>query len=657
MKKTVCCRKQFYGRAFQSAEHPQIVLAGQPNCGKSTIFNEVVGYRSIASNFPGATVTYTRGHVRIFHQTFDIIDLPGTYSLTSMDPASVETQRYLLSQHVDVIVNVVDSSILSRSLELTLQLMDLEIPMVLCLNMMDEAERKGIHINTDTLSGRMGMPVIATVASKGRGVQHLFAETLRASAAKKTAHHILYSRHVESVMDDMNRHVREAFKGTSGYPQRLIATKLLEEDQYFIRMAREHKPDILKKAEQCRKQLVSAHGRPADQVIGAERHALSMSIFESVALVEKPVISWKERADNLLMHNVWGYVILFAVMLSFFLVVFQFGALLEEPLVTFFNQWAASIQISPPLLSFMAKGMFQGIGGGIAIVLPYLLPFLLGLAFLEDIGYLPRVAFLLDGVMHRLGLHGTSVIPAVLGYGCNVPAVMATRILETPRDRFIAALIASMVPCSARMTIIFGLVGYALGGIYAFGIYVLNLLVIIATGTVFSRLLKEDTPGMILEIPNYHTPRFKVLLSKTWLRMKDFIIIAWPLLIAGSAVLSLSEFFQWTPFINRWLTPITRILGLPPEVGVTLIFGVLRKELSLLMLFQALGTSDVTAVMTQAQIMTFTIFVVFYIPCVATIGVLIKQVRLKATLLIVLITVFWALMLGIFTRGIAALIH
>jgi ferrous iron transport protein B len=259
--------------------------------------------------------------------------------------------------------------------------------------------------------------------------------------------------------------------------------------------------------------------------------------------------------------------------------------------------------------------------------------------------------------MHKIGLHGKAVIPAVLGYGCNVPAVMRTRILESPRDRLIASVISSMVPCAARMTIIFGLVGYYLGSTAAFGVYLLNLVVIALTGGLLSKLLPEVTPGLILEMPVYQVPKLKVALRKTWYRLKDFVYIAWPLLIAGSALLALLEHLKWTATINRLLSPLTTILDLPAEVGMTLIFGILKKELSMLMLFQALGTNDIATVMSQTQILVFTIFVVFYIPCVATVGALAKEVRWKATMLITLFTIVLALGMGLLTRFAAMLIN
>jgi ferrous iron transport protein B len=645
--------------ALDDFEHVQIVLVGQPNCGKSTLFNEVAGYRSVASNFPGATVTYTRSHVRIQDHTYDIVDLPGAYSLTSLDEAENETKRYLLTQRVDVIVNVVDASILGRSLELTLQLMELEIPMVLCLNMMDEAERKGIEIDKSRLSEKLGIPVVATVASKGKGVKELFIEALQKARTGEKARHIRGSRDVELVISRLKRLLKSAVGDEIPFSKHLLATKLLENDRYFENMVLDKHPELMGQISACRRELAQSHGKPSDEVIGSERHALSMSLFEYVSVVREPRLNWKDRIDDVLMHNLWGYVFLILVLVLFFNIIFRVGSLIETPLLAFFERTGASIRaktVPGSLLSVIVNGAFQGIGGGIAIVLPYLFPFLLGLSLLEDVGYLPRVAFLMDVFMHRLGLHGKAVIPAILGYGCNVPAVMATRILDSRRDRLIASLVASMVPCAARMTVIFGLVGFYLGGNAALCIYSLNLVVVALSGAVMSRLLPEVTPGMVLEIPAYQVPRLKISLLKTWLRLKDFIVIAWPLLIAGSVVLALTEYFQMTDAINRLLSPVTSLLGLPAKVGMTLIFGVLRKELSMLMLFQALGTNDVLTAMTQAQILVFTVFVVFYIPCVATMGVLYKQIRGKAMLAVVGFTFVLALIMGILTRGFAALI-
>jgi ferrous iron transport protein B len=658
MKKADTNKNNFQGQKKQKKQI-RIVLVGQPNCGKSTIFNEVAGYQSMTSNFPGVTVSYTKSYVKILGSSCELIDLPGIYSLTSPNQSIIETQHYLLSEEVDVIINVVDASILSRSLELTLQLMDLEIPMILCLNMIDEAERKGVEIDTTKLKETLDIPIVQTVASKGKGVVELFFEALSVSENKKIGRHIRVSRDVELIIAQLTRKLKNTVKNRIPFSKHLLATKLLENDHYFENSFLKSHPELMNTVIRFRKSLAQTHGRPSDEVISSERHSLSMSIFENVSILRKPQKYWKDLVDNILMHNFWGYFFLVFILFFFFYLVFRMGGYIETPLLGFFEGINKSLlnQFSPnSLLTIVLKGVIEGIGGGIAIVLPYLLPFLLGLSLLEDVGYLPRIAFLMDTFMHRVGLHGTAIIPTVLGYGCNVAAVMATRILDSPRDRFIASLLSTMVPCAARMTIIFGLVGYYLGGTAAFTIYILNLVIISISGGLISRLLPEATPGMMMEIPAYQIPRIKIVLKKTWLRMKEFIIIAWPLLIVGSAILSLTEYFNLNELFNRIVSPVTQLLGLPIQVGTTLIFGILRKELSMLMLFQALGTNNILTVMSRAQILVFTIFVVFYVPCLATAGVLAKQVRTRGMIIIFGYTFIVALILGIITRGIAALI-
>jgi ferrous iron transport protein B len=315
---------------------------------------------------------------------------------------------------------------------------------------------------------------------------------------------------------------------------------------------------------------------------------------------------------------------------------------MEAPLVAMFDGAIAALGARLPpetLLGTLAQGLVTGVAGGVAIVLPYLLPFLVGLALLEDTGYLPRMAYILDGFMHRLGLHGKSVLPLILGYGCSVPAIMSTRILESKNDRRITATLAAFIPCSARTVVIFGLVAAYLGPLWALGVYILNLLFVVVLGNVLARRVKGRSPGLILEIPDLSLPSPGTLAAKTWLTLKEFITIAWPLLIASSVVLGLLELIHADGFLNAVFSPLTvGILGLPAVVGMTLVFGIMRKELTLVMLVQALGTSDPSTVMTTGQLLTFTLFVVFYVPCIATIAVMAKELGWKDTGWIVALT-------------------
>jgi len=253
-------------------------------------------------------------------------------------------------------------------------------------------------------------------------------------------------------------------------------------------------------------------------------------------------------------------------------------------------------------------------------------------------------------LMHRLGLHGKAIVPFILGYGCNVPAVMSTRILEEKQDRFLASALAVLVPCAARLAVIFGLVAFYLGPVWALAIYLFNILVIALLGRLLTNLLPEKTPGLILEMPVYRIPTIKTVFSKAWFRVREFLVEAWPLLIAGSVALGIFTFFNINPILNWIVRPVTWLIGLPSETGVPLIFGVLRKELSLIMLWQALGGLDFAAVLSPLQMMTFTVFVVFYIPCLPTLTSLRRELGTRQMLLIVLLTILVALAAGLFVR-------
>jgi len=632
----------------------RIALAGQPNCGKSTIFNSIAGYKAITSNFPGTTVKYTGTRTHVFGYTCDCIDLPGTYSLTAGDLAELEARRHLLSGEVDVILNVVDASLLIRSLELTLQLLELEVPMVLCLNMMDEAQRKGIQIDVQKLSNLLGIPAVPAIATTGKGLRELFTEVLNVYGEKRKGKTLKFSKDIEAIIDDLTPLLHSEPSGGENIPSRFHAIKLLENDEFFVKEIKSI--DFLNRTKSFQEKLEQIHGFPSDEVISSERHALSMNLFERAStVIHPPKKDIRIAIDRWVMHKFLGYLILAAVFYGFFNLIFRVGGYIEEPLMEFFNYWTAQfgrVFGEGSLPFFLSRGVLQGIAGGIAIVLPYLVPFLVGLSVLEDIGYLPRVAFLMDVFMHRIGLHGKSIIPFILGYGCSVPAVMATRILEFPQHRFIVSILTTMIPCAARITIIFALVAFLIGPNAALAIFALNILVVGISGKILTLLFPypEANLGLILEIPAYQLPPLKNTLKKSWYRIREFIVIAWPILIVGSALLGLMEYGGLEKPINWILSPLTNPLGLPDSVGTTLIFGLMRKELSMIMLTQALGTTEVLTAMTKTQILVFTVFVIFYVPCLATVAALWKEIGKKGAVLAVLFTLSVAILLGLATR-------
>lgn len=630
----------------------KIALLGQPNSGKSTIFNSVAGYKSVTSNFPGKTVEYTKTLVNFEGVSFELIDLPGTYSLTSFDLAELQTRNYILSGKVDAVIDVVDASLLSRGLELTIQLLELEIPSLLVLNMIDDAKRKGIYINKEELKNILNIPVVESIATRGVGLEDVFRNAIIVAKKSQKSKPLTYRKDVENVINSLIS-ILPGETESLNLPKRFLAIKLLEKDEYITNEVLKIVPLFKKEIERHQKILEDTHGKPSDLVISGERHALSMDIFENVADVKKPKVDLVEKIDNIVLNKYLGYPILALVLYFYFNFIFRIGLFMETPIISLFDKLntIVSTQFKSSFMTSVLEGIVQGLSGGIGIVIPYLVPFLIGLSFLEDIGYLPRIAYLMDIFMHRIGLHGKAIIPFILGYGCNVPAIMATRILEEPRDRFITAFLATFIPCAARITIIYGLVAYYISPNAALFIFIFNLLVIALVGKILNKLVPFTSPGMILEIPRYHIPSLKVVLAKTWLRMKDFIYIAWPLLIAGSIILSLLQYYNIDILLNKLLTPITVwILGLPKFVGTTLIFGILRKELSMIMLIQAARTNDLIKVMTQQQIFIFTIFTVFYVPCIATIAVLAKEFDWKKSIIIVISTVFIAALLGFLFR-------
>jgi len=615
-------------------EVPTVIFIGQPNGGKSTLFNSIAGPKAETSNFPGTSIKHTHSRVNIEGRLLDIVDLPGTYSLCTSDPAEQTVLTHLFAERPDLIVNVVDASTLSRGLELTLELVELGYPMVVALNMMDVAERKGVQIETGRIERFVGAPVVPTIAAHGRGVKELLDRAFEVIDKGQSLGPVRFSNDVEVEVAEVERLLPPGFPIVSN--SRFTAVKLIETAGHACGdFLGDVEPGLRETVARAKTAIEKDRGAPAYEVISAERHHLAMKLSEEASrIVHGRRMTWDKKIDAVLMHPFFGYVILAAVFLAFFVIIFKVGSPLEALLLGPFDSlraWLAS-RLGDGLLFHLAEGLIQGVGGGVAIVLPYFLPLLFLMSALEDLGYLARAGFLLDAFMHRIGLHGKSVSPFILGFGCNVPAIVSTRILESQRDRVLTSLLIPFIPCSARTTIVLALVAFYLGPFWAMGFYAVNLLIVALIGWIISRFMKEPSPGLILEIPSLKAPRLSSILRKTWLQVTSFVKFAWPLLIGGSLVLSLLSYFRADRWINDLLAPlVVKGLGLPHELGVTLVFGFLRKELSLIMMLQALGVdyqSLMTAI-TREQIVVFTVFISFFIPCLSTFVILWKEIGKK----------------------------
>jgi ferrous iron transport protein B len=609
---------------------PVAIFIGQPNCGKSTLFNALAGYKAQTSNFPGTTVKHTHSKVNIGGRLLQVIDLPGTYSLNPADPAEKVALTHLFLEKPDVIINVVDASLLGRSLELTLELIEMEYPLVVALNMIDLAEKKGIKVDPHKLEALLGIPVIPTIATRGRGIQELVQAALKCLEANCRGAQPPWSGDVEDEIEKLIELLPQDFPCVAN--KRFTAIKMIESGHLFCDdFLEEINPSLKKSLDEVRAALERKRRLPVYEVIAAERHHLSQRIFEESSRVQRRTkAGWQERLDGLIMHPLLGYPIMLIVFLIFFLLIFKVGSPLETLLLKPLASLRAVLQawLGSRLTFHLADGLLQGIGGGLAIVLPYYIPLLFLMGLLEDIGYLARAGFLLDTFMHRIGLHGKSISPFILGFGCNVPAIVSTRILESRRDRVLTSLLIPFIPCSARTTVILALVAFFLGPYWALGFYAMNVFLVAVLSRILSLFFKTPSPGLILEIPSLKIPRLKNIFMKVYFQLKSFVQFAWPLLIAGSLVLGLIQSWHWDKAINTVLSPlVVNVLGLPKELGVTLIFGFLRKELSLLMMLQALGVNyqDLLSVVTRDQIIVFTVFISFFIPCLSTFAILWKE--------------------------------
>lgn len=587
----------------------KVALAGQPNCGKSTIFNAVAGYRAMVSNFPGTTVEYTSTEVSFGGKIIELVDLPGTYSLSTTDSAELEAVKYLLDGKADVIINVVDASVLSRSLELTLELLEYSLPMVLCLNMIDEAEKKGIIIDEKKLEEKLGIPVIKTIAIKGKGIRELFITAMEVAGKGMKPEPFRYSADVERTIEECMKRLN-----LPEGKERLFAIKVLEGDEFFMGKLGKASEIIKTVEEICSRFPVE------NEMMVRERHFNAMKVFEhSARILRGKKRSLENRIDAFLLSGWRGYLLTSFFFFFILFLIFSIGGWLEEALLSPFERILGILSLRAGVIPRLGEGFVQGIAGGVAVVMPYLLPLLFFLSLAEDSGVLPRIAFILDTLMHRIGLHGKSVIPFVMGYGCTVPAIMSTKILETESERKKIALLSGLIPCSARTTVILATAGFYGGFKLAIFIYLLNIVVVAISGRVISGVM-GPAPGLIMEIPPYRVPLIGMVLKKVWFRAKDFLFRAWPLLIIGSIIFSLFKVFELEERINHFLAPFTvKVLALPHSLGITLLFGILRKELAMIMAFQALGTTDISSAMSSGQIIRFALFITFYIPCLATI--------------------------------------
>lgn len=619
-----------------------IALAGNANVGKSTLFNQLTGLHQHVGNWPGKTVERREGSLVVDDYVIDVIDLPGIYSLSTFSLEELIAREYIVFERPDVVINVVDASVLERNLYFTIQLLELQAPVVVALNMVDLAKDKGLNVDYKKLSEDLGVPVVPTVANKGIGVYELIRQVINLveHKIKLRPMSITYSKDIEERIEKLV----ELLKGEDvHYPLRFVAVKLLEGDEDIKRRVSRKLVEVV---EEFTKEIEEIRGMPAPIVIASERYAIiSKLIRESQKILASSRIGLTEKIDQLLTHKILGYLIMVAVLFSSFYVIFTFGDYFSTILSEAYDV------IKPSVVAITGEilweGVFGGFVAGVTLLIPFILPFYLLLSILEDVGYLPRVAFLLDNVMHKVGLHGKAIIPLIMGYGCNVPACYACRIMETPRERLISAFAVTFIPCTARLVVIYGLVGTFVSIWWAYLLLLINLVVVIGMAKLAFKVCPGESMGLIMEIPPLRLPSLKTVLMQTWNNIKSIMYVVFPIYMLGGGILAMLYSFNVLQPVENFLAPLTvEWLGLPVYAGIPLLFGVVRKEMIIIMPAILFGTMNFKSLFTPIQMITLAFVAMYYVPCAATFMILKKEFGWKTAYYIVISQLAFAAFIG-----------
>ena len=647
-----------------------VALAGNPNSGKTTVFNELTGARQHVGNYPGVTVEKKEGERQFAGRELHVVDLPGTYSLTAYSTEEIVARDFVIEERPDVIVDVVDASNLERNLYLTSMFIELGAPVVVALNMMDAAEARGKHIDVALLSQLLRVPVVPVVARRGQGITELLQAVVEAAQEPRPQRVEMsfgpeLEPHIAQLADEIRRRNPHRTQ-----PARWLAIKLLEDDgQIRRRFEAEGEPgrEVLALAEEARRHLAQIIGDDAEVALADRRYGfISGACREAVTEAHLQRTDWSERVDAVVTNRVIGLPVFFLFMWLMFELVFRLGNPLMGLLDHGFAWLGATARATLPagqLQSLLADGIIGGVGG-VLIFLPNILLLFLAISFLEDSGYMARAAFVVDRVMHQVGLHGKSFISMLIGFGCTVPAVLSTRMLESPRERLVTILVVPLMSCGARLPVYILLAGAffptSMAGEVIFVVYALGVLLALLMAKLFSRfLLVGPSRPFVMELPPYRWPTLKGTAVHMWDRGWMYVkkagttilamsICMWFLLShptlppdptqtaaqnAGAAIRH-----SYAGRLGQALEPALRPLGFDYRIGTALVAGLAAKEIvvSTMATVYSLGESDAQSpelrealrrdpVFNPLVAFTLMIFVLIYIPCASTVAAIYKE--------------------------------
>ena len=655
----------------QPATRIHVALAGQPNVGKSTIFNLLTGLNQHVGNWPGKTVEQKIGSYTLADVTLDIVDLPGTYSLTANSPEELIAREYLLTQHPDVIVAIVDAAILERSLYLVAELVQLGLPLVVGLNMIDVAQQNGMQIDLTRLSQTIGVPVIDLIAAKNVGVDRLVTSTIQAACAAQLPIDLpALPVQLEQAQAEVEQII--AAKLPEVYPLHWAALKVLEHDAALIDQLR----NVLNPIEHDAFDRVLLTYPDAPIMIAGERYAwISRAVKTAITRRTTAAASLTARLDRVATHPVWGLGVLAGIVGMLFMLTYSIGqplqAWLDVTVVHNLARVASALLANAPawLQSLVVDGVIGGVGLVMTFV-PILMIFFAGMAVLEDVGYMSRAAYLMDGFMRAMGLHGKSFLPLFLGFGCNVPSITGTRVIEAPQARLLTIVLIPLVPCTARLAVVAFMtpVFFGVGAPFvALGLVLLNLILLGVVGAVLNRtLLKGGHNAFIMELPLYHRPNGRTIGVLVWQRTLGFVrhagslilvmtIVIWALANIPTGNIETSILGS----IGKALEPIGVQLGLSWKLVVALLASFIAKENSIATLGILYGTGDDSAtlaatlgtVITPAAALSFLMVQLLFIPCAATVGAIRQETRSWKW------TLFTIAMLAVISVGVGLVVY
>lgn len=641
-----------------------VALAGNPNVGKSSLFNHLTGSRVTTANYAGKTVMLSKGRSVAFGKVMTVIDTPGTYSLQGFSEDQIVARHGLTNPKPNVIVVVVDASNLSRNLQLFVEVADLGLPVVVALNLEDEARRLGRIIEPDRLASKLSVPVVVTNGQTGEGIRNL-CEAVARAAMSRPASPVRLSPEAERAISEVEEAVSaELPEGVGGLGLRATARLLIEGDaETWSLLGDALAGRVRPVVDEVKRNLMAAGAWP----LATERVKAIARLTAGVTRQGRRSGDWLLSLWRLSIDRQWGPVILLGVLAFTFWYMYTVGGFLSEALGGLWGELAmphiaslGSLLFGSGVLSRVFVWTFgSGIEALLTVGIPYVFTFELLLSLLEDSGYLNAAAYLADSVMRPLGLNGRAIIPMISGTGCNVQAILGTRILASRRERFIASALIALVPCSARIAVILGSVGAVSGWVAAAGLGVVLLLIMGAVGVFLNLLLPGERQEIMMEMFPLRRPLLSAVLGRTWVKFSGFMREAVPYMLLGSLVVGFLYETEIMYHLVRPLKPIVSgILGLPEIVGIALLFAALRKEIAL-QLSVALAamvtgnpSATLSSIMDPKQIFIFALVSSLYIPCLATYSALSHELGKRQALGISMATVVLAVSVGFVARAI-----